>query len=104
MADLASVSKPPLKIITDERCVAYHRSGHPERPQRISGSLEFLRNQRELALDWLEPSPVADEAILRAHTPEFLASVTKEEEAFDGDTPTYPAIIGHARRAVGARC
>lgn len=102
MPDLASVSKPLLKVITDERCIAYHRTGHPERPQRISGSLEFLKSQRDLALDWLEPSPVADEAILRAHTPEFLASVTKAEDAFDGDTPAYPDIIGHARRSVGA--
>jgi acetoin utilization deacetylase AcuC-like enzyme len=102
MADLASVSKPPVKIITDERCVAYSRTGHPERPQRISGSLEFLRSQSELALDWLEPSAVSDEVILRAHTPEFLASVTKAEDAFDGDTPAYPDIIGHARRSVGA--
>jgi acetoin utilization deacetylase AcuC-like enzyme len=102
MADLASVSKSPVKIITDERCVAYHRAGHPERPQRISGSVEFLRNQRDLALDWLEPSPVTDETILRAHTAEHLALVTKAEEAFDGDTPTYPDIIGHARRSVGA--
>src|SRR5688572_28900528 len=29
-----------MKIITDERCTGYHRAGHPERPQRISRSLE----------------------------------------------------------------
>jgi len=92
----------PIKIITDERCVDYHRTGHPERPQRISGSREFLKNQKELALDWLEPSTVVDAAILRAHTKEHLDNVTKAEDAFDGDTPAYPDIIGHARRSVGA--
>jgi acetoin utilization deacetylase AcuC-like enzyme len=91
-----------VKIITDERCTGYHRSGHPERPQRISSSLEFLRAQKELTLDWLEPVQPTDEAILRAHTSEHLARVTKAAEAFDGDTPAHPEIVQHARRSVGA--
>jgi acetoin utilization deacetylase AcuC-like enzyme len=91
-----------VKIITDERCVGYHRTGHPERPQRISGSLEFLRGQKDLPIEWLEPMTVPDELILRAHAPEHLARVTEAAEAFDGDTPAHPDIAQHARRSVGS--
>jgi acetoin utilization deacetylase AcuC-like enzyme len=91
-----------MKIITDERCTGYHRPGHPERPQRISGSLEFLRSQKELTLEWLEPQPVSDDVILRAHTREHLDRVTAAADSFDGDTPAHPDIAVHARRSVGA--
>ena len=57
-----------MKIITDNRCTEYHKAGHPERPQRILGSVEKLKSQTELHIDWLEPLPVSDEQILRAHT------------------------------------
>jgi acetoin utilization deacetylase AcuC-like enzyme len=91
-----------MKIITDERCTGYHNAGHPERPQRISRTLETLRTQTGLAIDWAEPlSSVEDETILRAHTPEHLAAVTAAEVDFDGDTPKHPGIIEHARRSVG---
>jgi acetoin utilization deacetylase AcuC-like enzyme len=91
-----------MKIITDERCTGYHRTGHPERPQRISRTLEKLRGQTELPLVWAEPlAAVDDEVILRAHTKEHLARVKAATEDFDGDTPTHPNIFDHARRSVG---
>lgn len=91
-----------MKIITDERCTGYHRPGHPERPQRISRTLEKLRAQKELPIDWVEPlAKVEDEIILRAHTKEHLARVKAAAEDFDGDTPTHPDIFGHALRSVG---
>ncbi len=90
-----------MNIITDERCTGYHRAGHPERPQRISRTLEKLRQQTELPITWLEPpSAVEDEVILRAHTREHLARVKAAAADFDGDTPTYPDIFEHARRSV----
>ena len=91
-----------MKIITDERCTGYHRPGHPERPQRISRTLEKLRGQTELPIVWAEPlATVEDEVILRAHTKEHLARVKAATEDFDGDTPTHPNIFEHARRSVG---
>jgi acetoin utilization deacetylase AcuC-like enzyme len=91
-----------MKIITDERCTGYHRAGHPERPQRISRTLEKLRGQTELPMVWAEPlAAVEDDIILRAHTKEHLARVKAAADDFDGDTPTHPNIFEHARRSVG---
>lgn len=90
-----------MKIITDERCTGYAAPGHPERPARISKTLERLRDQKELAISWADPSPVDDEIILRVHSPEHLARVRKAESHFDGDTPAYPKIFEHAQRSVG---
>ena len=91
-----------MKVITDERCTGYSRLGHPERPSRISKTVERLKAQTELPITWVAPLPVDDEQIRRAHTPEHLALVKKAAEDFDGDTPAYPAIFEHAQRSVGA--
>ena len=90
-----------MKIITDERCTGYASPGHPERPARISQTLEKLRGQKELALTWAEPMNVDDEIILRAHSKEHLAHVRTATDDFDGDTPVHPKIFDHARRSIG---
>jgi acetoin utilization deacetylase AcuC-like enzyme len=90
-----------MTIITDERCTGYSSFGHPERPARVSQSLERLRGQSDLPLAWAEPLAPGDDAILRAHAKEHLARVTEATHDFDGDTPAHPGIIGHARRAAG---
>ena len=90
-----------MKIITDERCVKYSAPGHPERPARISRTLEKLRGQKELPIDWASPLPADEAAILRAHSARHVARL-EEPEDFDGDTPAYPDIANHARRSVGS--
>ena len=91
-----------MKVITDERCTEYSSPGHPERPQRISKSIERLRAQKELEITWAAPlASVEDAVILRAHTKEHLAKITAAAEEFDGDTPAHPKLIEHARRSVG---
>ena len=90
-----------MKIITDERCTAYAAPGHPERPARISRTLETLRAQTELKIKWAAPGPVEDEAILRAHTKQHFARVKAAAADFDGDTPAYPDVFAHAQRSVG---
>ena len=80
-----------MKVITDNRCTEYRKTGHPERPQRILGSVEKLKSQTELKVDWLEPIEVSDEQILRAHTKRHLESLNEETD-FDPDTPAYPKI------------
>jgi acetoin utilization deacetylase AcuC-like enzyme len=90
-----------MKIVTDERCTGYSSAGHPERPARITGTLERLRSQNEVPISWAEPMAVEDEVILRAHSKEHLQRVIEAKADFDADTPTHPNIIDHARRSVG---
>jgi acetoin utilization deacetylase AcuC-like enzyme len=89
-----------MKIITDARCISYHTPGHPERPERITHTVEKLRAQHTLAVDWLAPLPVEETALLRAHSREHLARLTVLED-FDADTPAYPGIDEHALRSAG---
>ena len=90
-----------MKIITDEKCALYSSPGHPERPARITGSVARLKAQKELPIQWLAPTSVTDEQILRAHTPEMLARLQVPHD-FDGDTPYYDGISGYARASVAA--
>jgi acetoin utilization deacetylase AcuC-like enzyme len=89
-----------MKIITDEKCVGYSRPGHPERPARISKTLEKLRSQKELKLDWAAPIKFDDEVLLRAHAEEHVKRLSQRED-FDGDTPAYPKIEDFSRQSVG---
>lgn len=91
-----------MKVITDQRCMAYAAIGHPERPARISQSLKRLRSQTELKIEWEEPAEATDKAILRAHSKDHYERVRAAAYDFDGDTPAYQGIYDHAKRSVGA--
>jgi acetoin utilization deacetylase AcuC-like enzyme len=62
--------------------------------------LEALKSQDQLALAWGEPLPVGDDCLLLAHLPEHLRRLDIPFD-LDADTPSYPQIALHARRAVG---
>jgi acetoin utilization deacetylase AcuC-like enzyme len=89
-----------MKIFTDEHCAQYSSPGHPERPARITRTLERLRGQKDLPITWEIPALADDDAILRAHTPELLAALNSGRD-FDADTPAYPSIAQHAQRSAG---
>jgi acetoin utilization deacetylase AcuC-like enzyme len=101
MDSSAQQSACDMKIISDERCTGYQHPGHPERPERIAASVQKLRTQQELKLDWAAPGPVADAALLRAHAPEHLARLGVDRD-FDADTPYFPGIDTYARASAGA--
>lgn len=91
-----------MKIITDEHCVEYANERHPERPARIKDTVELLRRQTELPIEWVEPTRAVDDSIiLRAHHPEVLARL-KIPVDFDADTPFYENISRYARTSVAA--
>jgi acetoin utilization deacetylase AcuC-like enzyme len=90
-----------MKIITDERCTGYARASHPERPQRITTTVECLKNQTDLPLAWGAPTTVSDGQILRAHAPEVLARLQIPQD-FDADTPFFENISAYARASVAA--
>jgi acetoin utilization deacetylase AcuC-like enzyme len=90
-----------MKIITDEKCAGYACAGHPERPQRITDTVERLNSQTELPLTWVAPTSASDGQILRAHAPEVLARL-KIPRDFDADTPFFENITVYARASVAA--
>lgn len=91
-----------MRIITDPSCTEYSRPGHPERPVRVSRTVEKLQAQTELPIIWAKPGPVDDKTILRAHSPQMLASLSDAQDDFDADTPSFPGIANYARASVGA--
>ncbi|HEY3763345.1 MAG TPA: histone deacetylase [Verrucomicrobiae bacterium] len=90
-----------MTIITDTKCTGYSRTGHPERPGRITTTVEHLKSQNDLSLKWQTPTSVSDKQILRAHSPEMLARL-KMPHDFDGDTPYYENIPDYAYASVAA--
>jgi acetoin utilization deacetylase AcuC-like enzyme len=90
-----------MKIIVDERCVDYSHAGHPERPERISGVLQALREQKDWEIDWQKPSTISENVLLKAHSEEHLERLEKHED-FDMDTPYMPGIASHARTSAAA--
>ncbi len=96
-----SILATSMRIITDSRCTAYSSPAHPERPERVSRTVERLKEQAELEISWLEPLPVGEGILERAHTNEHIARVKTAVADFDGDTPAHPGIFDHASRSVG---
>jgi acetoin utilization deacetylase AcuC-like enzyme len=90
-----------MKIITHESCTAYERQGHPERPERIRGTVQRLRAQTDVPITWSNPGPCDDAALLRAHTEQHLARLLEPQD-FDADTPFFPGMVEHARMSAGA--
>jgi acetoin utilization deacetylase AcuC-like enzyme len=90
-----------VKIITDEKCAGYSRFGHPERPARITATVDRLKNQNEIPIEWIAPTKVSDEQILRAHAPEMPARL-KIPQDFDADTPFFENISEFARASAAA--
>ncbi len=90
-----------VTIITDDKCTGYHSPGHPERPARITDTVERLKHQTELPITWAPPGTVGDKPILRAHSPEVLARL-KIPHPFDADTPYFENITDYARASVAA--
>jgi acetoin utilization deacetylase AcuC-like enzyme len=88
-------------VISDHVCAEYRQKGHPERPERILSTLDYLKSQKKLPIRWLSPGKVSNEQLLRAHSPGHLAQGAAPVADFDADTPAYPAIDSHTRRAAG---
>jgi acetoin utilization deacetylase AcuC-like enzyme len=90
-----------VTIIIDEKCTGYSRFGHPERPARITATVERFKNQNEISIEWIAPAKISDVQILRAHAPEMLARL-KIPQDFDNDTPFYENISDYARTSAAA--
>jgi acetoin utilization deacetylase AcuC-like enzyme len=88
-------------IFHDPRCAEYTQPGHPERPERIRGTVPLLQS-RHADWEWRTPTAATEEMLLLAHTRAHVDRVKTATEAFDADTAALPGIYEHAARAAGA--
>jgi len=88
-------------ICHDPRCADYGSHMRPEQPARILKTVPHLRAAHP-DWRWATPSAPAEEPILLlAHTPALLRRIGQPPD-IDADTPYFPGIDDHARRAVAA--
>lgn len=89
-----------MLILHDPQCADYGSSLRPEQPARVTKSSAHLRAAHP---DWLwrTPEPAADQTLRSVHTAAHLKRLQQPRD-FDGDTPFFPNIYDHARRAAGA--
>jgi len=90
-----------MLILHDPRCADYGSSMRPEQPARVTKTAVHLRTTHP-KWNWAAPSLSVDDKTLQlAHTAAHLDRLAKPYD-FDPDTPTFPEIAVHARRAVSA--
>lgn len=87
-------------ILHDSRCAEYGSAMRPEQPARVLRSAAHLRTAHP-GWVWRPPGDVTESALLAAHTPELIRRIAVPPD-IDDDTPHFPGIEQHARRAVGA--
>lgn len=90
-----------MKIIASEDCTGYRVPSHPERPERVGRTMETLRAQSEIVLEWVEPGMPEESSLLRVHSPEHLARL-REPRDFDSDTPFFFGVDQFARASAGS--
>ncbi|MFH1373564.1 MAG: histone deacetylase [bacterium] len=83
-----------MKIVFSEDCLQYSQAGHPESPERVRETYNFLKDRFEI----VPPGRIEEADILRVHSQSLLDSV-KGGDFFDADSPAYPNIYVHAMRA-----
>lgn len=90
-----------MLILHDPRCADYGSSMRPEQPARVIKTAAHLRAAHP---DWewrLPGAPAGDDVLALAHTAAHLKRLQQPRD-FDADTPFFPNIPEHARRAVSA--
>jgi len=83
-------------ISTLKACEYRHNVHHPESPERISNTYEFLKDKYKI----VEPQPVSKEDILLAHT-EKLYNAVLEGKFYDPDTPAEKYMYYYATLSAG---
>ena len=75
----------------------YESPGHPESPERVKNTYEFLKTK---GYEFVDYDYCQEEDILLCHTQELIDSI-KSNNFFDPDTPNLPGIYDYARLSVG---
>lgn len=87
-------------ILHDSLCAEYGSHMRPEQPARVLRSAAHLQAAHP-KWTWRQPAAADEPVLLTAHTPALLQRVQQAGD-IDDDTPHFPGIYDHARRAVGA--
>jgi acetoin utilization deacetylase AcuC-like enzyme len=90
-----------MLLFHDPRCADYGSPERPEQPARVIRTAEHLRTAHPNWTWRTAEEEVPDTTLLLAHTPAHLARLSEPGD-FDGDTPNFPGIALHARRAVAS--
>ena len=87
-----------MKLFYSSQCINYSLPAHPESPDRIHSTFEYLKEKGYL---FDKPEPCSEEDILRVHSKTHLRGIQTETSS-DYDTPAIPHIIDYARLAAGS--
>lgn len=87
-------------LFHDPSCAEYGSPMRPEQPARITRSVSHLRTTQP-DWEWRLPGALDEAILLTAHTPALLQRIAHGPD-IDDDTPYFPGIEQHARRAVAA--
>ena len=87
-----------MKIFFSPECLSYGQPGHPESPERIRSTHEYLKGK---GYSFTEPRSCYEDDVLLVHSEEHLMSI-KTETFFDGDTPPLPHILQYSLLSAGS--
>jgi acetoin utilization deacetylase AcuC-like enzyme len=87
-------------LFHDPSCAEYGSHMRPEQPARVTRSAAHLKSAHP-DWEWRLPHAATETLLLSAHAPALIARIQHPPD-IDGDTPYFPGIYDHARRAVGA--
>jgi acetoin utilization deacetylase AcuC-like enzyme len=87
-----------VKIFYSKKCLGYGSPEHPESPDRISNTVEFLKKK---GFKFIEPKPCSEEDLLLAHSKEHVEKI-ESENFYDPDTPPHSNIFELAKLSAGS--
>ncbi|MDI6825886.1 MAG: histone deacetylase [Candidatus Aenigmarchaeota archaeon] len=87
-----------MKILFSEKCLEFYQPGHPESPERIKRTYEFLKKKN---FKFIEPEPCSEEDLLLVHTKDHVEMI-KSGKFYDPDTPNLPRVFEYARLSAGS--
>lgn len=86
-----------MKVISSKRCWEYRAYGHPESPERVRRTYEYLTQK---GFEIIEPVGCKDSDILLVHSKALLEEV-KSENFYEPDTPAIKGIYNYALLSAG---
>ncbi len=87
-----------MKLFYLSQCLDYNQPGHPESPERIRSTSEYLKEKK---YQFDEPKFCCEEDVLRVHSQALLQGIQTGTSS-DDDTPAIPHIIDYAFLAAGS--